>query len=36
MNSNNNINNYDLLFLSNKELYNKFMEKKQANTRKYK
>ena len=29
MNSNNNINNYDLLFLSNKELYNKFLEKNQ-------
>ena len=29
MNSNNNINNYDLLFLSNKELYNKFLEKKE-------
>lgn len=29
MNTNNNINNYDLLFLSNKELYNKFLEKKQ-------
>tara|TARA_B100000927_G_scaffold137031_2_gene110625 strand:- start:26244 stop:26738 length:495 start_codon:yes stop_codon:yes gene_type:complete len=27
---NNNINTYDLLFLSNKELYNKFLEKKQV------
>lgn len=27
MNTNNNIHNYDLLFLSNKELYNKFLEK---------
>lgn len=29
MNTNNNINTYDLLFLSNKELYNKFLEKKE-------
>ena len=29
MNTNNNINNYDLLFLSNRELYNKFLEKNQ-------
>ena len=29
MTTNNNINTYDLLFLSNKELYNKFLEKKE-------
>jgi hypothetical protein len=30
MNLDNNINKYDLLFLSNKELYNKFLEKNQT------
>ena len=29
MNTNNNMNNYDLYFLSNKELYNKFLENKE-------